>query len=64
MWLGPTNNSEHVDYLKQFEPTGTRDTGTRDFLRSIGVKAETTYCLTLTFALHGNRPRGMALSTS
>ena len=47
----------HVDYLKQFEPIGTRDTATRDFLRSIGVKAETTYCLTLTFPTRQSAPR-------
>jgi hypothetical protein len=47
----------HVDYLKKFEPIGTRDTATRDFLRSIGVKAETTYCLTLTFPTRQSAPR-------
>lgn len=40
---------KHAGYLRQFEPIGARDDDTRDFLRSIGVKAETTYCLTLTF---------------
>lgn len=36
------------DYLKSQEPIGTRDHATRDFLRSIGIEAYFTGCLTLT----------------
>ena len=48
---------QHVDYLKQFEPIGTRDQGTATFLNSIGIKTETTYCLTLTFPQRLSAPK-------
>jgi Polysaccharide pyruvyl transferase len=41
--------ARHVQYLKPFEPIGTRDKGTAEFLNSLGVRAEVTYCLSLTF---------------
>lgn len=46
----------HVDYFRPFEPIGTRDPATTAFLRSIGVVAETTYCLTLTFPTRASTP--------
>jgi len=39
----------HADYLKAFEPIGVRDAATGRFLESLGIRTETTYCLTLTF---------------
>ncbi len=48
---------QHVDYLKLHEPIGTRDKASADFLRSLGVKAEVTYCLTLTFPQRQQAPR-------
>jgi hypothetical protein len=39
----------HAQYLKRFEPIGARDKGTAEFLNSLGVRAEVTYCLSLTF---------------
>lgn len=47
----------HVEYLRRFEPIGTRDHGTTEFVRSIGVMAETTYCLTLTFPARDKAPK-------
>lgn len=47
---------QHVDYLRRYEPIGTRDNASRDFLRSIGVAAETTYCLTMTFRAREKMP--------
>jgi len=41
--------ARHVDYLKRYEPIGVRDAATARFLEALGVKTETTYCLTLTF---------------
>jgi hypothetical protein len=46
----------NVDYLRRYEPIGTRDAATTQFLRSLGVKAETTYCLTLTFPTRRSAP--------
>lgn len=48
--------AKYASYLKQFEPIGTRDRGTEEFLNSIGIKAETTYCLTLTFPERSSAP--------
>ena len=39
----------HADYLKAFEPIGVRDAATGQFLEALGIRTETTYCLTLTF---------------
>jgi hypothetical protein len=39
--------AEHAEYLRAFEPIGTRDEGTAEFLQGLGVRAEVTYCLTL-----------------
>jgi len=41
--------AKHAPYLKSFEPIGTRDKGTAEFLASLGIAAEVTYCMTLTF---------------
>jgi hypothetical protein len=38
----------HARYLKAFEPIGVRDAATGRFLESLGIRTETTYCLTLT----------------
>jgi hypothetical protein len=46
--------SRHVDYLKMFEPIGVRDRATAVFLESLGIRTETTFCLTLTLP---KRPR-------
>ena len=48
--------AKHADYLKQFEPIGTRDRGTAEFLNSIGIKATVTYCLTLSFPRREREP--------
>jgi hypothetical protein len=46
----------HAQYLKQFEPIGTRDKGTAGFLNSLGIRAEVTYCLSLTFPSRTGAP--------
>ena len=46
----------HAEYLKGYEPIGTRDQGTADFLQSIGVAAEVTYCLTLSLPRREKTP--------
>lgn len=48
--------AKHADYLKTYEPIGTRDQGTADFLNSIGIKAEVTYCLTLSLPKREKAP--------
>lgn len=45
-----------ADYLRSYEPIGTRDKGTADFLTSLGIRAEVTYCLTLTFPERKKEP--------
>lgn len=35
-------------WMKRFGPIGARDRGTADFLRSLGLASEISYCLTLT----------------
>jgi hypothetical protein len=40
--------ARHAQYLKRYEPIGARDKGTAEFLNSLGVQAEVTYCLSLT----------------
>src|SRR5262245_42512449 len=46
----------HADYLKLHEPIGVRDWGTAEFLNSLGVKTEVTYCLTMTFPRRVKEP--------
>lgn len=46
----------HVDYLKRFEPIGVRDRATGAFLESLGIKTETTFCLTLTLPKRAKEP--------
>lgn len=41
-----------VEYLKQYQPIGTRDTGTCDLLKKHGVDCYFSGCLTLTLGLH------------
>jgi hypothetical protein len=48
--------ARHARYLKFFEPIGVRDAATAHFLQSLGVKTETTYCLTLTFPQRDRAP--------
>jgi polysaccharide pyruvyl transferase len=48
--------ARHAQYLKRYEPIGTRDKGTAEFLKSIGIKAEVTYCLTLTYPTRTRAP--------
>jgi hypothetical protein len=40
--------ARHANYLRKYEPIGVRDKGTAEFLNSLGVQTEITYCLTLT----------------
>ena len=46
----------HADYLRAFEPIGVRDAATGQFLEALGIKTETTYCLTLTFPRRERAP--------
>jgi Polysaccharide pyruvyl transferase len=46
----------HAQYLKRYEPIGTRDKGTADFLNGLGIRAEVTYCLSLTFPTRAKAP--------
>jgi hypothetical protein len=46
----------HAGYLKAFEPIGVRDAATGKFLEQLGIRAETTYCLTLTFPRRERAP--------
>ncbi len=47
----------NVEYLRRYEPIGTRDAATTEFLTTLGVKAETTHCLTLTSPTRRCAPR-------
>lgn len=49
--------ARHAAYLKRFGTIGARDPSTTEFLRSLGVEAETTYCLTLTFPTRAEAPK-------
>ena len=46
----------HAQYLKAFEPIGVRDAATGQFLESLGIRTQTTYCLTLTFPRRERAP--------
>jgi hypothetical protein len=46
----------HAAYLKAFEPIGVRDAATSQFLEQLGIRTETTYCLTLTFPQRERAP--------
>jgi hypothetical protein len=48
---------QHVDYLKKFEPIGVRDEATGQFLQSLGIESELTFCLTLTFPERESAPQ-------
>ena len=48
--------ARHADYLKAFEPIGVRDAATGQFLESLGIRTETTYCLTLSFPRRERAP--------
>src|SRR5947209_20207466 len=45
-----------AEYLKRFEPIGSRDRDTAAFLNSVGIAAEVTYCLSLTFPFRIRAP--------
>lgn len=48
--------ARHAQYLKRYEPIGTRDRGTAQFLSSLGIRAEVTYCLSLSFPSRARAP--------
>ncbi len=48
--------SRHADYLRRHSPIGARDRDTADFLNSIGVQADVSLCLTLTFPRRAKPP--------
>jgi hypothetical protein len=48
--------ARHAEYLKAFEPIGVRDAATGQFLEQLGIRTETTYCLTLTFPQRQRAP--------
>ena len=50
--------AKHAEYLKRYEPIGTRDVGTADFLNTLGIKTEVTYCMSLTFPRRIVEPAG------
>jgi hypothetical protein len=47
---------KHAQYLKRHEPIGARDSGTAEFLNTLGIKTEVTYCMSLTFPLREKEP--------
>ncbi len=47
----------HSEYLRRYAPIGARDVATAKFLESLGVAAELTHCLTLTFPTREKAPR-------
>lgn len=49
--------AQHVEYMKRYAPIGARDAATTAFLQSLGVAAETTHCLTLTFPTRAHSPK-------
>jgi Polysaccharide pyruvyl transferase len=48
--------AQHAQYLKRYEPIGTRDQGTAEFLGSLGIQTEVTYCMSLTFPSRAKPP--------
>jgi hypothetical protein len=48
--------AKHAEYLKRYEPIGTRDIGTAEFLNGLGIKTEITYCMSLTFPRRAKEP--------
>jgi hypothetical protein len=49
--------ARYLDFFKQHQPIGCRDTRTRDFFREQGVDAYITGCLTLTLPLREHSPQ-------
>jgi Polysaccharide pyruvyl transferase len=49
--------AKHAQYLKRYEPIGTRDNGTAEFLNGLGIRTEVTYCMTLTFPARASSPK-------
>jgi len=47
---------EYLDFFKQHQPIGCRDTATRDLFREQGVDAYITGCLTMTLPLREENP--------
>lgn len=56
-WHLLRNNDQFAKSLRKHEPIGCRDIGTRDFLRSLGVRAYFSRCLTLNFRARKTYPR-------
>lgn len=48
-WHILSKNATFICSMKKYEPVGCRDLGTRDFLRSLGIKAYFSRCLTIIF---------------
>jgi Polysaccharide pyruvyl transferase len=48
--------AKYAQYLKQYEPIGTRDSGTAEFLNGLGIRTEVTYCMTLTLPTRVRSP--------
>lgn len=48
-WHILSKNEKFIKSMKKYEPIGCRDLGTRDFLRTLNVKAYYSRCLTMTF---------------
>ena len=48
--------ARHAPYLKRYEPIGVRDKSTAEFLTSLGIAAEVTYCMTLTLPPRAQAP--------
>lgn len=48
---------QSIAYLKQYEPIGCRDKATEQFLRSLGVEAYFSGCMTLTFGQSYKSPQ-------
>jgi hypothetical protein len=55
-WQFLAADEKFIQSMKKYEPVGCRDYGTRNFLRSIGVKAYFSGCLTLTFDERKTKP--------
>jgi hypothetical protein len=55
-WEMLASNNDFIDSMRNYEPIGCRDFGTRDFLRSIGVKAFFSGCLTMSLDRRTRQP--------
>ena len=55
-WEFLSKDELFIKSMKKYEPIGCRDFGLRDFLRSLGIKAYFSGCLTMTFEKRKNSP--------